>query len=102
MIVFSDLVVNFDKNLEDSFLFTNETAEVRVQTEYKRRMCPSPPFKDTPCTGTSTHIPLPQFSTIIKLAVMKTGKCPYYGRHCVQVQVRNSILLLIRKKGGGS
>lgn len=79
MIVFSDLVVNFDKNLEDSFLFTNETTEVWVQTEYKRRMCPPLPFKDTPCTGTSTHIPLPQFSTMINLAVMKTGKCLIMG-----------------------
>lgn len=37
---------------------------------------------------TSTHISLPQFSTVINLAVMKTGKYPYYGWHHVQILMK--------------
>jgi len=73
--------------------------EIQVQTEYKRRMWPLFLLRVSLALVTSTHIPLPQFSTVINLAVMKTGKYPYCGWHCVQVQAGNSIAS--GKKVGG-
>lgn len=87
MIVVSDLVVNFDNNLEDSFLFTNETTEVQSTDLVQKKNVPLFPLRIPRVPFPSTYISLPQFCTVVKhgcdedmeISLLRVALCPHTG-----------------------